>query len=213
MAAVPAKTVASHSSVRLHLKPPPSIIKTSPTETQTTTIAAGATVQKVKKKKPTIVNRPPAVKPRNRKPVGPSVGVGGKKTMKNVDCFPIPLAFLYRDPRPTMIRRLAAAAGNGGGGGGAGGGASGGGSDHWEETDGDGLPIKETAEQLREKKTLYAANMAQAQAFQNNYRFTDASSALTKVKSKFHVLFFLFITFFYSLFMSQLNKKMEFKSY
>lgn len=143
-----------------------------------------ATVQKVKKKKPLIVNRPPAVKPKNRKPIGSNVGVGGKKSMKNVDCFPIPLAFLYRDPRPTMIRRLAAAGGGGGGGGVGGvGGASGGGGvgDHWEETDGDGLPIKETAEQLREKKTLYAANMAQAQAFQNNYRFQDAQSALTKV--------------------------------
>ena len=216
MAAVPAKTVAS-PSVRLHLKPPPSIIKTSPTETQTTTTTiAGATVQKVKKKKPLIVNRPPAVKPRNRKPVGSSVGVGGKKTMKNVDCFPIPLAFLYRDPRPTMIRRLAAAAGSGGGGGGggvgggAGGGASGGGGDHWEETDGDGLPIKETAEQLREKKTLYAANMAQAQAFQNNYKFTDASSALTKVKSKLHVLFFVLVSFIH--YSCHNYQKVEFKS-
>ena len=147
----------------------------------TQTTATPPPVQKLKKKKPMIVNRPPAVKPKNRKPIGSSVGVGGKKVMKNADCFPIPLAFLYRDPRPIMIRRLAAGGGVGGGVGGGGASNCAGVGDHWEETDGDGLPIKETAEQLREKKTLYAANMAQAQAFQNNYRFHDAQSALTKV--------------------------------
>jgi hypothetical protein len=179
--AAPPKAVAS-PAVRLLLKP-------ATTTTNTTVAVAAAqttqTAPKPKKKKPLIVNRPPAVKPKNRKPIGCS-SVGGKKLMKNADCFPIPLAFLYRDPRPTMGRRLAAAGGGNGVGGvsGISGGASGGGggvADHWEETDGDGLPIKETAEQLREKKTLYAANMAQAQAFQNNYRFQDAQSALTKV--------------------------------
>lgn len=174
--AASSKTVAS--SVRLALKPPaPSSPKTTQTTTQT---------KMVKKKKPLIVNRPPAVKPKTRKVnANIAAGVGAKKTTKSGDGFPIPLAFLYRDPRPILSRRLAGGgAGAGGGHGdvsGSGGGGGGGGGGHWDETDGDGLPIKETAEQLREKKTLYAANMAQAQAFQNNYRFRDAESALTKV--------------------------------
>lgn len=101
------------------------------------------------------------------------------------DSFPIPLAFLYRDPRPAAARRNAAGGGGGRGGAGGGGGAYGGGgtsNDHWGETDADGMPVKETASQVREKKTLYTANMAQAQAFVNNYRFPDAMTALTKVR-------------------------------
>ncbi len=141
-------------------------------------------ILKKKKKKPLIVNRPPAIKPtvKSRR-TGPNGKNGGKKALNNNDGFPIPLAYLYRDPRPN--RRTGGGAGGGGGSGSGAidygsGGASG---DNWGETDGDGLPMKETAEQVREKKTLYAANMAQAQAFQNNYRFQDAQNALTKVRS------------------------------
>lgn len=171
--AASSNTVAS--SMRLPLKP------SAPASPKTTPAQVATPKKMVKKKKPLIVNRPPAVKPKNRK-VTAGIAGGGKKTIKNGDCFPIPLAFLYRDPRPTMARRLAAgAAGGGGGNGGAPGSGGAGGGDHWDEADSDGLPIKETAEQLREKKTLYAANMGQAQAFQNKYRFRDAESALTKV--------------------------------
>jgi hypothetical protein len=46
----------------------------------------------------------------------------------------------------------------------------------------DGLIIKETAEQRREKKTLFAANMGQAQAFESRFRYHDADAAFTKVK-------------------------------
>ena len=45
----------------------------------------------------------------------------------------------------------------------------------------DGLTIKETAEQRREKKTLFAANMGQAQAYDSRFRYHDADAAFTKV--------------------------------
>lgn len=139
--------------------------------------------KKKKKKKPAVISRPPAVKPKNVRVGGAGGKIGGKKSSHGAEFFPIPLTFLYRDPRPNVGRRNAGGVSSGvaPGAGGmdyGGGGSSG---DQWTDTDGDGLPIKETAEQVREKKTLYSANMAQAQAFLNNYRFTDARSALNKV--------------------------------
>ena len=145
-----------------------------------TTSAQPPSILKKKKKKPLIVNRPPAVKPTAKdRRKGPNSKNAGKKAL-NSDGFPIPLAFLYRDPRPKTMGGRRAGGGSGGAIDYSSGGATG---DNWGDTDGDGLPMKETAEQVREKKTLYAANMAQAQAFQNNYRFQDARNALTKVRT------------------------------
>ena len=42
--------------------------------------------------------------------------------------------------------------------------------------------MKETPEQIREKKTLYAANMAQSRAFLGQLRYADARFALNKVQ-------------------------------
>lgn len=97
----------------------------------------------------------------------PVAGAGKKKKatggMNEGGWFPIPLSFLYRDPRPSPRR---------------------GGADYFGQSadpDSEGLPVKETPEQMREKKTLYSANMAQAQAFLGQLRYSDARLALTKV--------------------------------
>lgn len=127
--------------------------------------ADATTANKPKKKK--LVNRPPAVK--KPSPGGPN----SKKNKKGAGVaresgFPIPLSFLYRDPRPSPRR-------NAGGGDYSQGGML-------DDPDAEGLPIKDTPEQIREKKTLYAANMAQAQAFLSQLRYTDARIALNKVR-------------------------------
>lgn len=158
----------------------PAVVRLTP-PTPTGKATGSSVEQKAKKKKkPAVVNRPAPVD----KPTASKGGKGGKKKANSgAEQFPIPLTFLYRDPRPNAGGRRGQGAAGGGGGGAAldygSGGASG---DQWNEMDGDGLPIKETAEQLREKKTLFTANMAQAQAFQNNYRFLDAQGALNKVR-------------------------------
>lgn len=100
----------------------------------------------------------------------------GKAARSAPDGFPIPLAYLYRDPRPAMVRRQAKAAAAA-----AGSDSAGQGGDHWTDTDGDGMPIKETTERQREKRTLYTANMAQAAAFEAKYRHGDARDACTRV--------------------------------
>lgn len=188
MAAPAARPALLKPPSSVHLMPPSSATPPAPSTqpqtgntTLTTTLPQPQTKKKKKKKTDPTANRPPPVKTNNGRTVG--AGSKSKKSSHGADLFPIPLTFLYRDPRPNMGRRNAGAAAAGGGGGGGleygGGGTSG---DQWGETDGDGLPIKETAEQVREKKTLYSANMAQAQAFANNYRFQDAQTALTKVR-------------------------------
>lgn len=121
------------------------------------------TVPKKKKKK--FVNRPPAVKkPTEKNKKGKKGGLVGKESG-----FPIPLSFLYRDPRPSPRRNAAGDYSLGGGLG---------------DEDVEGLPLKETPEQIREKKTLYSANMAQAGAFLTQLRYADARMALTKVTKK-----------------------------
>ena len=126
---------------------------------------AGGAQQQTKKKKK-LAGRPPvAVAGKN----------GGKKKAAGGNeggWFPIPLAFLYRDPRPSPRR---------------------GGADYFGQPgdpDSEGLPLKETPEQLREKKTLYQANMAQAQAFLGQLRYNDARLALTKVRRHLCATFF-----------------------
>ncbi len=123
------------------------------------------TISEPKKKKKKFVNRPPAVKKPSEKNKKGKKGAGAGKESG----FPIPLAFLYRDPRPSPRRNAAGDYSLGGGLG---------------DEDAEGLPLKETPEQIREKKTLYSANMAQAGAFLTQLRYADARLALTKVKRK-----------------------------
>lgn len=160
----------------------PAAVRLTPPTPTNKTPASSVDQKNKKKKKPAVVNKPPPV---DKPIVNRSVGAGGKggkkKSNQGAEQFPIPLTFLYRDPRPNAGRRGQGAGGGGGGGAALDYGSGGASGDQWHEMDGDGLPIKETAEQLREKKTLFTANMAQAQAFQNNYRFQDAQGALNKV--------------------------------
>lgn len=120
---------------------------------------------------------PPAVKSPNKKTAASKKLPAGKKGARNAapsDGFPIPLSYLYRDPRPAIVRRQQQAAASA--------------PDcqvSWSETDGDGMPIKETPERLREKKTLFTANMAQASAFEAKHRHGDARDACTRVSAPF----------------------------
>ena len=118
-------------------------------------------------------NKPPIKKKATSTKKLPPGKKGARNAAHHTDGFPIPLSYLYRDPRPAIVRRQQQAAVT----------SSSDGQANWSETDQDGMPIKETPERIREKKTLYTANMAQANAFESKHRHGDARDACTRVSA------------------------------
>lgn len=86
--------------------------------------------------------------------------------------FPIPLQFLYRDPRPAGVKGKPAAnlqqVANQN-------------SSQWDGDEAANLTL--TVEQIREKKTLYSANIAHGQCFAKCGRNCEAVVAFTKVRN------------------------------
>ena len=75
--------------------------------------------------------------------------------------FPIPLHYLYRDPRSHLMKRR--------------------GTDASIDV-GNGLNSSKHDERLREQRTLFCASMATGDAFYSQHRWNDALRSYTKVR-------------------------------
>ncbi len=97
----------------------------------------------------------------------------GAASRNNKDGFPIPLQFLYRDPRNVMLKRR--------------------GTDPEIDAE-DGSNGGRMQERQREQRTLFAASMAAGRASFGQHRWTDAKRSFTKVKTQIRPrrLFFSF---------------------
>ena len=75
--------------------------------------------------------------------------------------FPIPLHYLYRDPRSHLMKRRGTDASN---------------------DVGNGRNSSKHDERLREQRTLFCASMATGDAFYSQHRWNDALRSYTKVR-------------------------------